>query len=278
MTVAAVIVTYRTGPTLFDALAAARAARDIDEVIVVDNGNPPEATAWLDAVAAGDPTLRVVRGHGNVGFGRACNLGARQTHADHLLYLNPDAVIAPGAAAALVAAGEVSARPWIAGARLIGSDGREQRGSRRRAPTLGRVIGAFLGGAADTMHLERDAAPADAVAVDAVSGAALMMRAEDFAALGGFDERYFLHAEDLDLCARARAAGGAVMFVPGASVHHVGGTSAASGLFVEWCKGRGIARYLVTFAATPLERAAAVALGPVIVAAAAGRALVRRKG
>jgi N-acetylglucosaminyl-diphospho-decaprenol L-rhamnosyltransferase len=269
----AVIVSYRTGPALFDALAAALDAGDIDRVVLVDNGNPSDAEARLDARAASEPRLTVVRGQGNVGFARACNLGAQAAAAEHLLFLNPDAVIEPGASRALVAAGAGRTRPWIAGARLLDLKGHEQRGGRRRAPTLGRALGALLG--ADRMHLEREPSPSAPILVDAVSGAAMVMRADDFAALGGFDERYFLHAEDLDICARALRAGGAVVFVPAAVARHQGGSSEASSAFVEWCKGRGLARYLVRFAPGPLARAAAVVLGPLIVLAAVARGAMR---
>lgn len=275
--IAAVIVSYRTGPILFQSIDAAFAAEGVGKVIVVDNGNPPDAEATLDARAAAEPRLSVVRGHGNVGFARACNLGARAAEgASHLLFLNPDAIAEPAAAQALVSAGETRRRPWIAGARIEGLDGREQRGGRRKAPTLRRAFGALLGGVADRMHLEHAPEPDGPIAVDAVSGACLLMRADDYASLGGFDEAYFLHVEDLDLCARAIRAGGEVVFVPAARARHAGQTSDAPSLFVEWCKGRGLARYLVRFAPNPVEWLLAVLLGPAVVAAALARAVGRR--
>jgi GT2 family glycosyltransferase len=277
--IAAVMVSYRTGPVLFDAIDAALAAKDVGQLIVVDNGNPADVEARLDARAAAEPGLMILRGHGNVGFAHACNLGSfAAPGASHLLFLNPDAVIEPGAARALVAAGEGRARPWIAGAQILGLDGREQRGGRRRAPTLALALGALIGGGADAMHLERAPAPDGPIAVDAVSGACLLLRADDFAALGGFDESYFLHVEDLDLCRRAQDEGGDVVFVPAAVVRHVGATSAASSLFVEWCKGRGLARYLVRYSPSTTQRAVAILAGPLIVAAAIARGLLRGRG
>jgi GT2 family glycosyltransferase len=277
-TTAAVIVSFRTGPLLFQSIDAALAALGVGKVVVVDNGNPPEAERALDARAAAEPRLAVVRGQGNVGFARACNLGARQAEeASHLLFLNPDAIIEPGAPAALIAAGEGRRRPWIAGAQIEDLDGREQRGGRRKAPTLARAFGALLGGVADRMHLEHAPEPDRPITVDAVSGACLLMRADDYQALGGFDEAYFLHVEDLDLCARAIRAGGEVVFVPAARARHAGRTSEASSLFVEWCKGRGLARYLVRFAPNPVERLFAILLGPAVVGAALARAAARRR-
>jgi GT2 family glycosyltransferase len=230
--------------------------------------------------------FNVIRGQGNVGVARAGNLGARAPGglghgADaaprHLLFLNPDAVLAPNAVRALTAAGEGRARPWIAGGRILDLEDREQRGGRRRAPNLARALGALIGGAADRMHLEGAPAPDEPVPVDAVSGACLLMRADDFAAILGFDEAYFLHVEDLDICRRAQSAGGEVLYVPAAVARHAGGTSDAPKLFVEWCKGRGLARYFVRFADGPAERVLAVAAGPLVVAAAVARGAVRRR-
>jgi len=274
--IAAIVVSYRTGARLFSCLDAALAAPDIARIVVVDNGNPSADEARLDALAAQHDALTVLRGAGNVGFAKACNRGAASVAAEHLLFLNPDAVIAPGAAAALVAAGETHAHPWIAGGRIVDLEGREQRGGRRAAPTLKGALKAFLGRASDGVHLENEPVPAGPVEVGAVSGACLAMRADDFAQLGGFDERYFLHVEDLDICRRAQLAGGAVVYVPGAEAVHEGATSDASSLFVEWCKGRGLARYFVRFADGPVAKAAAVLLSPVIVAAAVARGLIRR--
>jgi hypothetical protein len=280
--VAVVMVSFRTGPVLFDAIDAALAAEGVTELVLVDNGNPEDVEARLDARAAAEPRLLVVRGHGNVGFAHACNLGSFAANAaSHLLFLNPDAVIASDAPTLLAAAGEGRARPWIAGARIVGLDGREQRGGRRRAPSIARAVSVLLGALfrakTDAMHLEGAPLPDGPIEVDAVSGAGLLMRADDFRALGGFDEVYFLHVEDLDLCRRAMIADGEVVFVPAAVARHVGATSAASALFVEWCKGRGLARYLVRFAPDPIERVLALLAGPFIVAVAVTRGALRRR-
>jgi hypothetical protein len=69
------------------------------------------------------------------------------------------------------------------------------------------------------------------------------MRREDFDAVQGFDEQYFLHVEDVDLCWRVRRQGGVVLFHPKAEVIHLGHTSQTSPLRVEFHKGVGLARY-----------------------------------
>lgn len=282
--VAAIIVTYKTGPTLFACLTAALSAPDIDEVILVDNGNPREVRAQVLAAGAGARDFAIIWGHGNVGFAAGCNRGAARATAEHLLFLNPDAIIEPGAAGRLRDTGEGGARPWIVGGMVRGMDGRESRGGRRGAVTpwtafiemtgltrLSNMTPAFR-----SIHFENQPLPDGPIETPTVSGAFMMMRADDFAALGGFDEGYFVHVEDVDICRRVREAGGSVQFEPRASVRHVGATSDAPSMFVAYHKGRGMARYFRKFAHNASGRALAAAMAPAIVAAAVTQSAVRR--
>ena len=86
--------------------------------------------------------------------------------------------------------------------------------------------------------------------VEAISGALMLMPRALFARIGGFDEGYRLHAEDLDLCRRAREAGAVVAVANDVRVVHVRGVSSRSRpLFVEWHKHRGLWRYFRKFEA-----------------------------
>ena len=99
------------------------------------------------------------------------------------------------------------------------------------------------------------------------------MSREDFLAVGGFDERYFLHVEDIDLCWRVRRAGGSVVFQPDAIVVHEGSTSRKHPIKIEYHKGRGLIRYFLKRADTPGRMLLALALIPVILATAVLRPL-----
>jgi len=112
--------------------------------------------------------------------------------------------------------------------------------------------------------------------VPTISGACFCMRREDFAAVRGFDEGYFLHVEDVDLCWRVRQQGGLVLFHPGAEVVHIGGTSQTSPLKVEFHKGVGLARFFRKRAEGLGPRLAAWALSPFVVLAAIVRPLMWR--
>ncbi|TRO92680.1 glycosyltransferase family 2 protein [Glycocaulis profundi] len=273
--VSAVMVSYRTGPVLFDAVTACLNAPDIAELIVVSHDNPPEDAARLDALSASEATLTVIHTGANLGFSKGCNIGARVARGSHLLFLNPDTVIPHGAAARLAETGADLPEPWITGARILNLDGSEQRGARRGELTLLSAMAGFSGLSrvlpVRDIHREHEPVPEGPEPVPAVSGAGMMMSRAGFDALGGFDERYFLHVEDLDICRRARDAGGQVVFEPRAELFHHGSTSKVSLFRVEWAKARGLMRYFLTHA-RGAGRVAAGILSPLIVLAVMARA------
>ncbi|TAJ68877.1 MAG: glycosyltransferase family 2 protein [Phenylobacterium sp.] len=281
--VSVVMVVYMTGEALERSLACVLADPLVDELIVVDNGSTPGEAERLRALRERDGRVRLLTGHGNVGFARGANLGAAKAKGDLLVFLNPDAFLQSGCVAAL--AREVEDRPGlcIVGGRVLNSDGTEQRGARRGDITpmsalmsmsgLARLIPAW---GRYEVHWEGDALPEQAVTAPTISGACFCMRREDFDRVGGFDEGYFLHVEDVDLCWRVRQAGGEVLFHPRAEVIHIGGTSRTSPLKVEFHKGVGLARYFRKRAGGVGQQALAWALSPLVIAAALVRPLVWR--
>ncbi|MGE3141705.1 MAG: glycosyltransferase family 2 protein, partial [Hyphomonadaceae bacterium] len=122
-----------------------------------------------------------------------------------------------------------------------------------------------------------DPMPAAPTPMPVVSGALMFMARRDFEALGGFDEGYFLHVEDIDLCRRAHEAGGAVIFTPHAGAFHVGASSKAPARLVAWRKARGFHRYFRKFARSWPERAAADLAGAALCVLLPARALLARR-
>jgi hypothetical protein len=284
--VSAIVVTYNTGDCLELCLRSLFSEPWVDEIILVDNGNPAPVSSSLRALQADRRDVTLVQGHGNVGFARGCNLGAELASGAHLLFINPDAVLQRGSAERMVEAGRRARRPWIVGGRLVDKRGREQRGARREllTPWTALVGMLGLGGLEKIMpvfrdvHRERDPKPDTVVPIPVVSGALMMMPRADFAAIGGFDEGYFLHVEDIDICRRVGEAGGAVLFEPGAEALHFGGTSspsAASVLKVEEHKARGLVYYFDKFARSPGEKAMVKVLAPGVRALLMVRGLFR---
>lgn len=274
-TVSVVMVVYMTGEALDRSLACVLADPLIDELVVVDNGSSPAEAERLAGLSARDNRVTLLRGHGNVGFARGANLGARAARGDVLVFLNPDAFLQNSCVAALVS--EIDGRPvpCIVGGRVLNADRTEQRGGRRGEITpisallsLSTLSKLVPGWRRYEVHWEDDAPPDQVAAVPTVSGACLCMRREDFDVMAGFDEGYFLHVEDIDLCWRVRRQGGLVLFHPKAEVIHIGGTSQTSPLKVEFHKGVGLARFFRRRAAGAGQRVVAWLLSPVIVGAA----------
>jgi len=282
--IAAIVVSFHTGDVLFEGLAALEADEDIAEIVVVNNGNPADALARLEALAKVSAKLKVVGEGVNRGFAAGVNLGARTSAADRFLIINPDAILQSGSVVALESAITNAAEPAIVGGRIFGEDGREQHGARRRRLTMRSAAASFLGAGwlrainPGFVGINRndEPSPAGPVPMDAVSGALMYMTRQGFERLGGFDEGYFLHVEDLDICRRAEADGGAVIYTPFASALHHGATSDVTSLFVEKHKAAGFNRYFRKFADSRGEQAAARVLGPVIGFLLTTRARLRR--
>ena len=277
-TVSVVMVVYMTGQALAKSLDCVLADRAVDELVVVDNGSAPEDEQRLRNLAASNPRVRLLTGQGNVGFAKGANLGARAAKGDRLVFLNPDAFLQPGCVAELVREIDGRPAPCIVGGRVLNVDRTEQRGGRRGDITLvsallslSRLSQRFSGLKTYEVHWEGETPPDRAVAVPTISGACFAMRASDFRSVGGFDEGFFLHVEDVDLCWRVREQGGEVLFHPKAEVIHIGGTSHSSPLKVEFHKGVGLARYFRKRANSIGQHLLAWLLSPVIV----GTALVR---
>ncbi|MFN3228306.1 MAG: glycosyltransferase family 2 protein [Asticcacaulis sp.] len=271
--VAVVMVVYKTGPVLFETIARVQSDPAVDQLILVDNGSTEEDADRLATIADMDPRVLLLQGHGNIGFARGANLGASVSKARWLVFLNPDAFLEPGAVDALIDAARGAVRPAVIGARVLNPDRSEQRGGRRGEVTpfttlvsLARLANFFPALKAFEIHKEHEVLPEGPMSVPTISGACFCVSRDDFRKLRGFDGRYFLHVEDVDLCWRARKQGGVVLFQPSAEVIHLGHTSHVEPTFVEWNKGKGLVRYFLKRADSLPRQALAIVLAPLILA------------
>jgi len=281
--VSVVMVVFMTGQALEQSVACVLADPLVDEFVIVDNGSTPGDAARLRNLAERDERVTLLTGHGNIGFARGANLGARTARGEMLVFLNPDAFLQPGCIAELVREIEPRPVPCIVGGRVLNADRSEQRGARRGDITpmtalvsLSRLARRMPALRNYEVHWESEAPPEQPASVPTISGACFCMRREDFDAVNGFDEGYFLHVEDVDLCWRVRQQGGAVLFHPKAEVIHLGRTSQTSPLRVEYHKGVGLARYFRKRAVKISERLLAWALSPVIICTAVARPVMWR--
>jgi len=268
--ISVIVVSYHTGPFIMDGLAALIADPDAAEIILVDHGNPKAAREQIAGLRS--PKLRILQGHGNIGFSAGCNYGARMCGGDFIAFINPDAKPAPGALIAMKDALITAPASSIAGGLLQNEQGVEQRGARRGNITLLKYFGALIG--IDKFNFHKTPLPDRPHDVGTVSGAAMMLTRASFDSLGGFDEGYFLHVEDIDICKRARKMGGQVISVPEAKVAHIGATSQTSSLFVSAHKTHGFVRYFWTHSGV-FGKIGTIIAAPVIMVATMLHGLLR---
>ena len=249
--VSVIIVNYNSG--LFLAKAVDSALRqDLvrTEVIVVDNASSDESLGSLNESAE---RLKVIRNDSNQGFACACNIGYQHANGKFILFLNPDSVLHDDAVAELVRVITKHKDAAICGPLLLGEDGEEQAGGRRDIPSPWKVFCVLMSldklmpshPRFKSFNYAGKALPKQPCTVDAVSGACMLVQRRDIESSGLFDEEYFLHFEDLELCMRMGRAGKTVWFVPGAvCVHAKGICSAERPLFVAYHKHVSFVKFI----------------------------------
>jgi GT2 family glycosyltransferase len=229
--VTVVTVTYNSGELVRSHRGAVPSAPWISAVFV-DNASSDDSAA---AVAEVYPEARFVQNDRNAGFSKAVNLGARELDTDFLLLLNPDAAITAGELEKVVAT--MSTRPEIAiGSPIVqDSAGEFATVAAGYAPTaakmfthatglsrLGRLVRALRGHYLFTGDLARSGLQD----VDWVSGGCMLIRSDVWKSLGGLTERWFMYAEDIEFCLRARQAGFRVVLDCDAhAAHEIGQSS-----------------------------------------------------
>ena len=252
-----IIVAADSGPLLRRCVDSVLASAAPVEVVLVDNASVDGELERIESARANDPRLHVLRNDANLGFGPACNKGAAIARGDVLVILNPDCEVQPTFVRDLRIGIDADADIGLLGVTVCEPDGTPARGNRRRDPTLRRVLASITGlahlqsrwpaCAGVEMQARVGAAPS-IESVEAVSGACMALPRRVFEQLHGFDESYFLHAEDLDLCRRVRDAGFRVVIAHALRVIHARGSSSRHrAVFVARHKHRGMWRYFCKF-------------------------------
>ena len=242
--IAVIVVSYQSRSTIDQCLARLRSAQGVRQIRVVDNGSTDGTLDVIQRHASRDPRLHFIGNPDNPGFSVACNQGARDSDAAWLAFVNPDCLLEPDALARLLAHAATLDGDCLLGADLVDEHGQRDAAARRRDPALAAMLGDR---AARDLFLSADDGRV-LQPVEAVSGALMLMPRTLFQAIGGFDPGYRLHAEDLDLCRRARLAGARIAVANDVRVLHLRGVSSRSRpLFVEWHKHRGLWRYFRKF-------------------------------
>jgi N-acetylglucosaminyl-diphospho-decaprenol L-rhamnosyltransferase len=226
---AAVVVNYEAGPLLVESVQSllADTSAGVPEVVVVDNGSTDGSVTGLRAAL---PNVRVVTSERNVGYAAAANQGIAATAAPVVAVCNCDLRVEPGTAASMLARLDAERDVGAVGPTIRNPDGTRYP-SARSIPSVGDAVGHgvfglfWAGNPFTRRYRELDADPTRARDVGFVSGAAIWLRRTALDDVGGWDPRYFMYVEDVDLCWRLRGAGWRVVYEPGGEVAHVQGAS-----------------------------------------------------
>lgn len=202
------------------------------EVLLIDNGSHDGSA---DAIAARFPDVRLLRESANHGFAKANNIAAKLARGRKLLLLNSDTVVLNHAVDTLAAFAARTPQARIWGGRTVYGDGSLNIGSAWGRQT---VWSAFCFASGLSLLLSRFSLfDPEAMRgwdrgserdVDIVSGCFLMIDRSLWEDLGGFDQDFFMYAEEADLCLRAKAQGARPRVTPEATIVHYGGASATS--------------------------------------------------
>lgn len=195
----------------------------VEKIIVVDNGSVDGS----ESNVAGLSGVTLIRAGTNLGFGKACNLGAHLATSEFLLFLNPDTVLFSNTLPTALAFMQdpAHAHVGICGVQLLEDSGKVSHSCSRFPSAMGFSFHAtgldrFFPSLGHTMT-EWD--HARTFQVDQVIGAFFLVRRELFAALHGFDERFFVYFEEVDFSYRAHQAGWSSVYLADAQAFHAGG-------------------------------------------------------
>lgn len=253
--VSIVIVNHNAGALITQ--CAQTALEQAQEVIVMDNASTDSSSANLKSCFSQNNRFSLMVSKQNLGFAAGCNKGMTVATQPYILFLNPDCILGNESLHCMVEVLESNPTIGMVGGYLINPDGSEQGGGRRAIPSPWRAfvrgfglyrLQKFWPRLFFDFHLNTQPLPLKPIEVEAISGALMLVRRDAISAMGGWDEDYFLHCEDLDLCMRFRQNDWKILFVPNAPVTHYQGTcSHARPYFVAWHKHRGMMRFYQKF-------------------------------
>ncbi len=187
---------------------------------MVDNGSTDSSLA-----AIADKPVQVLSNPINRGFGAACNQGAENLADEQwVVFVNPDCEVEPNCLEIMSQAISEHSGVGMAGAWVMNTDGSVQSATRRHLPTVRRTLRSLFRRPSGSLR-DRRPVSSNSAEVEAVSGALMMLSSECFRSLGGFDEAYFLHCEDLDLMRRASQADWTIRLCYNAKAVHAKGIS-----------------------------------------------------
>ena len=254
--VVVIVVNYNSGHWLETCVNSVLASDYPLQLYIVDNASTDQSLEKCKPLAGRFENLHLIENQANLGFAKANNLVLNTTRADFYVLINPDCMVQKETIGYLVGMMQQDHHIGLAGASILNEDGSPQKTSKRNFPTPENSFVRMLGlsrwfsghpkysdfdlGQTSVMH-EKEF-------VEAISGAFMVVSSEALKQVGGLDEGYFMHCEDLDWCKRVWLHGLKVAYYPAASVIHGKGKSSQSSPYrVNWYLHKGMLRFYRKF-------------------------------
>lgn len=205
------------------------------EVVVVDNASSDGSTHLLKK---NFPMIRLIENEENIGFGRACNQGIEVSRGEYILIINPDTLVGESLIPEILSIMDHEPGAGALGVRLMDGKGKILRESKRAIPTLWSGFTKFSG-LGKLFHkvsfLNQYYAPTldynERGEVEVLPGAFMLIRRSVLDEIGGFDPRFFMYAEDIDLSYRISKAGHGIIYAGHLTAIHFKGESTEKSLW-----------------------------------------------
>ena len=237
--VSLLIVSYNVRQYIAHAIdAIIKSDLDDFEIIIIDNNSFDNTASYLKERYSHLRQIKIVQNQKNIGFGKAINQAASLAKGQYYLILNPDTIIQEETISTLKEYLDSNPEVGTVGPKILNADGTLQLACKRSFPTLGVALPKLLGfsrifpkskwaGKYNLTYLDED----EISSVDAISGSCMFIRSFLFHELKGFDERFFMFGEDLDLCSRIWKNNYEIHYVPTTQIVHYQGESVKSAPF-----------------------------------------------
>ncbi len=218
--VSVITVTYNSEKAIGNLVSSlSKSLPSGSEIIIVDNAS----TDRTIQIAEKQTGVKVIQSEKNLGFSAGCNLGAKQSRNDYLLFLNPDTQVNKNSVEELINYLASHSEVGIVAPKLIEDNGRNQP-SARNFPTFWKAFQEYYLGK-KSIYDGFSPKGLDPVTIESVVGAAMLIPKHVFQKVGGFSEKYFMYYEDIDLCLKVNKLGLKVVYLPTATFkHQVGGS------------------------------------------------------
>lgn len=192
------------------------------EYIILDNGSEDDSYRRIKQY----PKVKLIKSDTNLGFSKGNNKAVKEAGGEYLFFLNPDTEINEDVFTPLLNFYESHSATGLVAPKLIMTDGKIQP-SVKKLPTIWGAFKEYVLGIKNS-YGEYVPEGDEPIEVEAVYGAAFLIKRELFEKLNGFDERYFMYYEDSDLCRRVRKLGKKIFYLPRVNLLHLVGAVKSS--------------------------------------------------